>query len=258
MKIPKMLWVISLLLFLATALNYADRMVLSIVSVDIRNEFRFLAAGLLADHRAVLLAYSIMYAGSGWIIDRLGTKRGFGLFILCWSFSQVLHAFAFGKWSLAGYRFMLGLSEPGNWPAAAKAVGEWFPPAQRALGVGLFNAGSSIGSVIAPPLVAWITVQYGWRSAFVVTGLMGFAWLAAWMLSVRSAASESLDHASGIRRTRSATAARRRVCPHPGKDRCGPGVPHARLLEPRRSAFLQRPGHLFHDVLAPRILARGT
>jgi MFS transporter, ACS family, hexuronate transporter len=182
MKIPKLLWVVSLLLFLATALNYADRMVLSIVSVDIRNEFRFSPQDYSQVVALFFVAYAIMYAGSGWIIDRLGTKRGFGLFILCWSISQVLHAFTLGKWSLAAYRFLLGLSEPGNWPAAAKAVSEWFPPAQRALGVGLFNAGSSVGSVIAPPLVAWITFQWGWRTAFVATGLMGFAWLAAWMI----------------------------------------------------------------------------
>ena len=97
-------------------------------------------------YRYFTLAYAIMYAGSGWIIDRLGTKRGFGLFIFGWSLAQVLHAFAFGKWSLAGYRFMLGLFEPGNWPAAAKAVGEWFPPLSGRSGWGIFNAGSSIGS----------------------------------------------------------------------------------------------------------------
>lgn len=182
MKIPKLLWVIGLLLFLATALNYADRLVLSIVSVDIRKEFGLSPQDYSEIIALFLLAYAIMYAGSGWIIDKLGTKRGFAVFIFAWSVSQMMHAFAVGKWSLAAFRFSLGLSEPGNWPAAAKAVQEWFPPAQRALGIGIFNAGSSIGSAIAPPLVAWITIQYGWRSAFVVTGILGFAWLAAWLV----------------------------------------------------------------------------
>lgn len=182
MKIPKMLWVIAFLLFLATALNYADRMVLAIVSVDIRRDFHLSVQDYSEITALFMFAYAIMYAGSGWIIDRLGTKRGFGLFIFGWSLAQVLHAFAFGKWSLAAYRFMLGLFEPGNWPAAAKAVAEWFPAPQRALGVGIFNAGSSIGPVIAPYLVAWITIQYGWRAAFVVTGLLGFGWLVAWMV----------------------------------------------------------------------------
>ena len=90
------------------------------------------------------------------------------------------HALTFGKWSLGAFRFALGLSEPGNWPAATKAVAEWFPPAQRALGIGIFNAGSSLGSALAPPVVAWVTIAYGWRTAFVVTGAAGLAWLAAW------------------------------------------------------------------------------
>jgi ACS family hexuronate transporter-like MFS transporter len=182
MKIPKMLWVVGLLLFLATALNYTDRMVLSIVSVDIRKDFHLNPEDYSQIVAMFFVAYAIMYAGSGWIIDRLGTKRGFALFIAGWSLSQVLHAFALGKWSLAGYRFLLGLSEPGNWPAAAKAVAEWFPAEQRALGVGVFNAGSSVGSVIAPPLVAWVTVRYGWRAAFVATGAIGFVWLVAWLV----------------------------------------------------------------------------
>jgi ACS family hexuronate transporter-like MFS transporter len=182
MKIPKLLWVIALLLFLATALNYADRLVLSIVSVDIRAEFQLSPQDYSEIVALFLLAYAIMYAGSGWMIDRLGTKRGFAVFICGWSIAQTLHAFAYDKGTLGACRFLLGLSEPGNWPAAAKAVAEWFPPAKRALGVGIFNAGSSIGSALAPPMVALITLEYGWRSAFIVTGLMGFLWLAVWMV----------------------------------------------------------------------------
>lgn len=182
MKIPKMLWVVAALLFLATALNYADRLALAIVSVDIRHDFRLAEQ----DYAQILVfffaAYAIMYAGSGYIVDRLGTKKGFALFILGWSISQMLHAFTVGKWSLAAARFSLGLSEPGNWPAAAKAVQEWFPPRHRALGVGIFNAGSSLGSALAPPVVAWVTLAFGWRAAFLVTGAAGLLWLAAWMI----------------------------------------------------------------------------
>src|SRR5258708_4090524 len=93
----------------------------------------------------------------------------------------MLHATAVGKWSLAGARFMLGLCEPGNWPAAVKAVNEWFPPAKRALGVGIFNAGSSLGSAIAPPMVAAISLHYGWKAAFLFTGVLGLLWLIAWL-----------------------------------------------------------------------------
>lgn len=182
MKIPRMQWVIAGLLCLATMINYADRLTLSVVSVDLRQSFGLSVQDYSHVVTLFLFAYAIMYAGSGYIVDRLGTRRGFAFFIFFWSTAQMLHAFTVGKWSLGAARFLLGLSEPGNWPAAAKAVAEWFPASQRALGVGIFNAGSSLGSALAPPLVAWITLRYGWRSAFIATGLMGFAWLLCWLV----------------------------------------------------------------------------
>jgi len=181
-KIPKLRWVIAALLFLSTMINYADRLALSIVSRDLRNEFHLSEQDYSYIITAFFVAYAIMYAGSGYLVDRLGTRRGFALFISTWSIAAMLHALVRGFWSLAGVRFLLGLSEPGNWPAAAKAVAEWFPPEQRALGVGIFNAGSSLGSAIAPPMVAYLTLRYGWRFAFLFTGSMGLAWLAAWLL----------------------------------------------------------------------------
>lgn len=182
MKIPKLRWAIAGLLCLATAINYLDRQALGIVSVDIRREF-----GLdESDYSRILafffLAYSLMYAGSGYILDKLGTRRGFGVFIFFWSVAQMLHGFARGAASLAGCRFLLGLSEPGAWPAAAKAINEWFPANQRALAMGIFNAGSSIGSAISPGVIAWLTLAYGWRSSFVITGAAGLVWLAFWLV----------------------------------------------------------------------------
>ena len=182
MKIPRLQWIIAFLLFLATALNYADRLALSVVSPDIRREFGMNEQDYAQVVTAFLAAYAIMYAGSGYLVDRLGTRRGFSLFIFTWSLAAMLHGFAFGKWSFAACRFLLGLGEPGNWPAAAKAVGEWFPPRQRALGVGIFNAGSSIGSALAPPVVVYLTLNFGWRFAFIFTGAVGFVWLAVWWI----------------------------------------------------------------------------
>jgi ACS family hexuronate transporter-like MFS transporter len=181
-KIPKLKWVLVGLLFLATTLNYADRLTLSVVSPEIRRDFGMNEQDYSHVVTIFLAAYAIMYAGSGYVIDRLGTRRGFAVFIGTWSIAQMLHGLAGGKWSLAACRFLLGLGEPGNWPAAAKAVGEWFPPNQRALGIGIFNAGSSFGSMLAPPVVAFLTLRYGWRFAFVLTGTFGFLWLAAWLL----------------------------------------------------------------------------
>ncbi|MFN7924252.1 MAG: MFS transporter [Bryobacteraceae bacterium] len=181
MRIPRIAWIISGLLFLATMINYADRGALAIVSVEVRKDFHLDERDYSHILTVFMVAYAIMYAGSGWVLDRLGTKRGFALFITGWSVAQLLHAFAIGKWSLAAARFGLGLFEPGNWPAAAKAVAEWFPASRRALGIGIFNAGSSMGSTIAPPLVGLLTIQYGWRGAFIATGVLGFLWLMAWL-----------------------------------------------------------------------------
>ena len=182
MKIAKMQWVIAAMLFLATAINYGDRLALSIVSRDIRQQFAMTEQDYAHVVTVFLIAYAIMYAGSGYVVDRLGTRLGFAVFILTWSAGAMLHGLVQGKWSLAGARFVLGLAEPGNWPAAAKAVAEWFPAEQRALGVGIFNAGSSLGSALAPPVVAWLTLRYGWRSAFVFTGAVGLVWLAGWLV----------------------------------------------------------------------------
>lgn len=182
MKIPKMRWVIAAMLFLATAVNYSDRLALSVVSTDLRQAFSMSEQDYSLVVSLFLVAYAIMYAGSGYVVDRLGTRRGFAVFVFVWSVAATLHGFATGIWSLCAYRFLLGLSEPGNWPAAAKAVAEWFPARYRALGVGIFNAGSSLGSALAPPVVTFFTLRYGWRSAFFFTGSVGFVWLAAWLI----------------------------------------------------------------------------
>jgi ACS family hexuronate transporter-like MFS transporter len=182
MKIPHMRWVVAALLFLATTINYADRLALSIVSTDLRREFFMTETDYSQVVSIFLVAYAVMYAFSGYVVDRLGTRRGFSLFIFIWSCAAMLHGFAVGKWSLAGCRFLLGLGEPGNWPAGSKAVAEWFPARLRALAVGIFNSGTMLGSAIAPPAVTFLTLHYGWRFAFYSTGALGFLWLAAWLI----------------------------------------------------------------------------
>ena len=181
MKIPRLRWIIAALLFLSTMINYADRLALSIVSRDLRAEFHMTEQAYSYVITFFFVAYAIMYAGSGYLVDRFGTRRGFAVFVATWSVAAMLHALVRGTWSLGWARFLLGLSEPGNWPAAAKAVAEWFPPGQRALGVGIFNAGSSLGSAIAPPMVAYLTIRFGWRFAFLFTGSLGILWLVAWL-----------------------------------------------------------------------------
>src|SRR6266567_1800997 len=182
MKIPKLRWIIAGLLSLATAVNYADRQALAVVSDKIRTQFAMTEIDYSRILAGFFLAYAIMYAGSGYIVDRLGTKKSFSLFIGVWSFAAIMHAFATGVWSFGLARFVLGLGEPGNWPAATKAVSEWFAPKQRALGVGIFNAGSSAGSALSPPLISWLTIRYGWQFAFVAVAAAGFVWLIFWWI----------------------------------------------------------------------------
>jgi ACS family hexuronate transporter-like MFS transporter len=199
MKIPPIAWAIAGLLCLATTINYLDRQAIGIVSVEIQREFSLTEQEYSYIVSAFLLAYAIGYAIAGYVVDRLGARRGFAWSMATWSLAQLLHGFAIGKWSLGSYRFLLGLTEPGAWPAAAKAIAEWFPASQRALAMGIFNAGTSLGSALAPVTVALITLRYGWRSAFVLTGLAGVVWLAAWLLIYRSPGEETHEaHASGV------------------------------------------------------------
>lgn len=170
------------MLFFSTLINYTARLTLSVVAGNILHDFSMTERDYSQIVSIFLVAYAVMYAGSGYVVDRLGTRRGFALFVSAWSAAQVLTGFVFGKWSLAGTQFGLGLAEPGNFPAGVKTAHEWFPPEQRAAAVGLFNAGSSAGAALGAPLAAFLTLNYGWRSAFFFTGILGFVWVALWLI----------------------------------------------------------------------------
>lgn len=128
-----------------------------------------------------LIAYTVSQGLSGKLYDRIGAKRGFALSIVVWSLASMAHAFARSFGGLLALRFALGIGEAGNWPGAAKIIGEWFPERERALAMGIFNSGTSIASVVAPPLIIWIQLHYGWRAAFLILGAVGFVWLALWL-----------------------------------------------------------------------------
>jgi len=181
----KQWWVVALL-FLATVINYLDRQTLSVLAPELRDRFRMSNTDYSRVVFAFLLAYMLMQSGSGRLLDRLGTRRGFSLTIAWWSVAAMLHAAANSAASLGFFRFLLGLGEAGNWPGGVKAVSEWFPPKQRAFATGLFNSGSCVGAVVAPPVVAWIALTWGWQSAFLVTGSIGFLWLALWLGTYRT------------------------------------------------------------------------
>lgn len=170
------------LVFFATVINYLDRQTLSVVAPVITEEFHMNNVDYSRVVFAFMLAYTIMNGVSGPMVDRLGTKLGYAVCIAWWSGAALLHSLARGAFSLGAFRFLLGMGEAGNWPAGVKVVAEWFSPKERALASGIFNSGSSIGAVVAPPLVAWIVLQSGWRNAFLMVGGAGFVWLVAWLL----------------------------------------------------------------------------
>lgn len=178
-------WVMISLAFWATAINYLDRQALSVAAPILREQFHMSNVEYSRVLFGFLLAYTIMNGVSGPLIDRMGTRAGYALFIAWWSLASVLHAFARGAWSLGAFRFLLGLGEAGNWPAAVKVVAEWFPEQERALASGIFNSGSSVGAILAPPVVALILLRFGWPAAFVAVGVVGFVWLAFWWPTYR-------------------------------------------------------------------------
>lgn len=180
-KLPGLRWWIVGLIFLATLINYIDRLTISVLAPVITHDLGLTNTEFGGILTWFLLAYTISQGLSGKLYDRVGTKRGFVGSIMLWSIAAIAHAFARGLASLSVFRFVLGLGEAGNWPGAAKTVAEWFPIRERAFGMAIFNSGAAIGSVVAPPLIVWLSLTYGWQTTFIVTGALGFAWLALWI-----------------------------------------------------------------------------
>ena len=181
-----MRWTMIALAFFATLINYLDRQALSVAAPVLLAQFHMSSIHYSRVLFAFMLAYTLMNGVSGVMIDRMGTRAGYALFVGWWSLCALLHAFAQGMLSLGIFRFLLGLGEAGNWPGAVKVVAEWFPAEERSLASGIFNSGSAAGAILAPPLIAFMVLQFGWRSAFVVVGCLGFVWLAAWMWLYRT------------------------------------------------------------------------
>lgn len=173
-------WGVALLLFFASTLNYLDRQVLSVLAPTIQAELGLTDVDYSFITSSFLLSYTVMYAVSGTLVDRLGTRKSFLWAVGGWSIANVLHAFAKTAMQFSVFRFLLGIAESANFPAGVKAASEWFPLRERALAIGMLNAGSSAGAAIAIPLVSVIALQFNWQAAFVVTGILGFAWMFFW------------------------------------------------------------------------------
>jgi ACS family hexuronate transporter-like MFS transporter len=186
-KIGKYRWVICALLFFATTINYIDRQVLGILATD--DHFKAQIGWNEAEYGFVNTAFQAAYAIGllvvGGLMDRFGTRKGFSVAITFWSIAAMFHATARSAFGFGVARFALGLGEAGNFPAAIKTVAEWFPKKERALATGIFNSGSNVGAIAAPLAVPFIAINYGWQWAFIITGSLGFLWLALWLAVYR-------------------------------------------------------------------------
>lgn len=178
--IPALRWWIGGLLFASTVINYVDRQTLSLLAPYLKLQYHWTNSDYANLAIAFRLAYSIGQTGFGKLMDRVGTRRGLTFTVICYSTISMLTSLASGLYSFATFRFLLGAGESANWPAATKAVSEWFPKRERALATALFDSGSSIGGAIAPFIVLWIYFRWGWRPAFMVPGALGFLWLIVW------------------------------------------------------------------------------
>ncbi len=202
-KVGYFRWVVCALLFFAATINYIDRQVLGLLKSTLQEQFAFSERDYAAIVFSFQLAYAIGLLFAGRVMDELGTRKGFALALIVWSLAAMAHAAA--NWfpalqapsllinppsivlltgAAAGFalaRFVLGLGEAGNFPAAIKTVAEWFPKKERALATGIFNSGANVGAIITPLVVPWIALHWGWQWAFIVTGAIGFVWLLFWL-----------------------------------------------------------------------------
>ncbi len=184
-------WRVCALLFFATTINYVDRGVLSVLAPTLGHVIGWSEQQYAYIVDAFQTAYAIGMLCAGAVIDRLGTRIGYALAICIWSLAAMSHALARTVVGFALARFFLGLGESGNFPAAIKTVAEWFPRRERALATGVFNAGANIGAIVAPLVVPWVTVTWGWPFAFVFTGVLSATWLVLWLTTYRPPAQHS-------------------------------------------------------------------
>jgi len=199
MQISRFRWWVAGMLAAATALNYLDRQSLPVVIGEIQKEIPLTDRQFGQLQSLFLLAYGIMYAVGGRIIDWLGTRLGYALMILFWSAANFFQGTVHTVMGLGVFRFLLGAGEGGGFPGSAKAVAEWFPVRERSFAFGIFNTGSSIGAVIAPPLIALIVLQLNWRWVFFITGGLGIVWAMFWLRYYQSPSAPGSTPTAGTR-----------------------------------------------------------
>jgi len=181
MKVKGLRWWIIALICLATVINYIDRTAFGVMWPEMGKDLGMDESDYAVMLNVFMITYALGKFLSGKLYDIIGTRMGFTVSIMVWSGAAICHAFARGLFSLTLFRALLGLGEAGNWPGAVKSNGEWFPVKQRAIAQGIFNAGASLGSVIAPVLIAYLYGHFGWRSTFIIIGVVGILWVIPWL-----------------------------------------------------------------------------
>lgn len=182
MKVKGLRWWIIGLICLATIINYIDRSALAIMWPRISEDLDMTDADYAIILNMFMVAYALGQSISGKMYDKVGTKIGYVISIFFWSLASLLHAFSRGLMSISIFRVLLGVSEAGNWPGAVKSNAEWFPVKERAVAQGIFNAGAAMGSIIAPPLIAFLYLGFGWKTTFIIIGATGMLWIIPWLI----------------------------------------------------------------------------
>ena len=198
-RLGRVRWTVCAMLFVATSINYMDRQVIAILKPTLEHSIGMteVSYGYIVD--AFQIAYAIGLLAAGRLIDKLGTRIGYMLVMAVWSFSAMGHALASTVLEFGFARFFLGLGESGNFPAAIKTVAEWFPQNERSLATGIFNSGANVGAILAPAIVPWVTLRYGWHAAFLTTGLFSVLWILWWFRYYRTPTDHSTLTARELR-----------------------------------------------------------
>jgi ACS family hexuronate transporter-like MFS transporter len=217
-------WTICAMLFVATSINYMDRQVIAILKPTLQHSIGMTELDYGHIVGAFTLAYALGLLFAGWFVDKVGTRIGYMVIMAVWSLSAMGHALANSVLEFGIARTCLGLGESGNFPAAIKTTAEWFPRSERSLATGIFNSGTNLGAILAPLIVPWVTIRYGWHVAFLVTGAFSAMWIVLWFSKYRKPA----DHPT-------LTGAELRFIYQEAAEQMGPSTPWAKLLSYRQT-----------------------
>jgi ACS family hexuronate transporter-like MFS transporter len=212
------------MLFAATSINYMDRQVISILKPTLMHSIGMTEVGYGHITAAFMLAYAVGLLAAGRFVDKVGTRIGYMVIMAVWSLSAMGHALANTVLEFGIARFSLGLGESGNFPAAIKTVAEWFPQSERSLATGIFNSGTNLGAILAPAIVPWITIRYGWHAAFLATGGFSMLWIILWYNKYRKPANHP-----------TLTGAELRHIYQEAAEQMGPSTPWRKLLGRRQT-----------------------